>query len=105
MSPDEIANEVIPRHVPSNPYNYTNLQLAERKHALKLLEREYPHLPFGWIEMCYDFEYNTPKEEIDKIINEGLWESGGREHPTFKDKEDKEDKSHTKSKTLTFGEV
>ena len=25
------ANVIIPRHVPSNPYNYTNVQLAERK--------------------------------------------------------------------------
>lgn len=68
----------IPRHVPENPYNYTNLQLAERKKALRDLERDYPNLPFGWLEMVYDFEKNTPKEQVEKIINEGLWEVAGK---------------------------
>ena len=29
------ANVIIPRHVPSNPYNYSGAQLAERKKTLK----------------------------------------------------------------------
>ena len=68
----------IPRHVPENPYNYTNLQLAERKKALRDLERDYPNLPFGWLEMIYDFEKNTPKEEVEDIINKGRWEVPGK---------------------------
>ena len=64
-------------HVPENPYNYTKCQLAERKKALRDLERDYPNLPFGWLEMMYDFEKNTPKEEVEQINNEGLWESPG----------------------------
>ena len=28
------CEDIIPRHTPSNPYNYTNVQLAERKKAL-----------------------------------------------------------------------
>ena len=96
--------ECIPRHVPNNPYNYTKLQLAERKQALKLLEREYPNLPFGWIEMCYDFEKNTPKEEIEEIINEGLWESGGRDHPIPEEQNIKL-KQNIKLNVLHFGEV
>ena len=67
-----------PRHQPSNPYNYTNLELAERKNTLKVMEREYPKLPYAWLEMVYDFNKNTPKEEVDRIINEGLWEGPGR---------------------------
>ena len=68
----------IPRHVPENPFNYTKVQLAEKKKALMDLQRDYPNLPFAWLEMAYDFEKNTPKEEVEKIINEGLWEVPGR---------------------------
>ena len=74
---NDTSNE-IPRHVPDNPYNYTKVQLAERKKALRDLERDYPNVPFGWLEMCYDWEKNTPPEEVEKIINEGLWEGKGR---------------------------
>ena len=74
---DTLSSE-IPRHVPENPYNYTKCQLAERKKALRDLERDYPNLPFGWLEMMYDFEKNTSKEEVKKIIDEGLWEGKGR---------------------------
>ncbi len=71
-------NDEIPRHVPENPYNYTKVQLAERKKALRDLARDYPNLPFGWLSMVYDWEKNTPPEEVEKIINEGLWESPGK---------------------------
>ena len=67
----------IPRHVPENPYNYTKLELAERKKTLKLMEADYPNLPFGWLEMVYDFNKNTPEEEVIKIINEGKFETPG----------------------------
>jgi len=70
--------EEIPRHVPENHYNYTNVELAERKKALRDMERDYPHLPFGWLELVYDFEKNTPKEEVEKIINEGTFEVPGK---------------------------
>ena len=74
---DTLSSE-IPSHVPENPYNYTKCQLAERKKALRDLERDFPNLPFAWLEMVFDFEKNTPPEEIEKIINEGLWEGKGR---------------------------
>ena len=57
---DEESNR-IPRHVPSNPYNYTPAQLAERKKTVKDLAEIYPSLPFAWLEMAYDFEKNTPR--------------------------------------------
>jgi|TARA_B100000768_G_C11161211_1_gene324613 hypothetical protein len=71
----------IPRHQPENHYNYTAVQLAERKKALKDLQRDYPHLPYAWLEMTYDWHKNTPNEEVENIMNEGLWEGNGREHP------------------------
>ena len=45
-------NVVIPRHTPSNPYNYTAAELAERKKTLKDLAEVYPNLPFAWLEMA-----------------------------------------------------
>ncbi len=78
MTDTEELKSEIPRHVPENHYNYTNVELAERKKALRDMERDYPHLPFGWLELVYDFEKNTPPEQVEKIINEGLWESPGK---------------------------
>ena len=75
---NENENEsVIPRHVPENPYNYTKLELAERKKTLQLMQADYPNLPFGWLEMVYDFNKNTPEEEVINIINEGKFETPG----------------------------
>jgi len=75
---DNLSNEMIPRHTPSNPYNYSGAQLAERKKCLKDLEEVYPNLPFAWLEMVYDFEKNTPREEIQKIIDNKSWEKPGK---------------------------
>ena len=65
------------RHKPENPYKYTNVELAERKKALRDMERDYPNLPYQWLEMVYDFNKNTPEDEVKKIINEGKWEGPG----------------------------
>ena len=79
---NENDNEnVIPRHTPSNPYNYNAAQLAERKKTLKDLAEVYPSLPFAWLEMAYDFEKNTSREEIQKIIHNKLWEKPGKFTP------------------------
>ena len=68
----------IPRHVPDNPYNYSPEDLIVRKKALRDLVLDYPTLPVGGLEMAYDFEKNTPQEEIKKIIAEKLWEGPGK---------------------------
>ena len=39
--------EVIPRHIPDNPYKYSIIQMAERKRALRDLVTDYPTLPYG----------------------------------------------------------
>ena len=78
MNENDIVNDTeIPRHVPENPYNYTKLELAERKKTLQLMQADYPNLPFGWLEMVYDFNKNTPEEEVINIINEGKFETPG----------------------------
>lgn len=76
MTLPEIPNA--PRHIPENPFKYTRLQLAEREQAIKAMKRDYPTVPEMWLEHLWDFEFRTPKEEIDKIINEGLWEKPGK---------------------------
>ena len=73
----EIGDE-IPRHEPENPYNYTPLQLATRKKALRDLQKDYPSLTYAWLEMVYDWHENTPKEEIERIINNKVFEGKGR---------------------------
>ena len=77
------STDVIPRHTPSNPYNYNAAQLAERKKTLKDLAEVYPNLPFAWLEMAYDFEKNTPHDEIQKIITDKLFEKPGKFTPGF----------------------
>lgn len=66
--------EEIPRHQPENPFKYSKLQLAERSKTLKAMERDYPNVPPGWLEMVYDFVSNTPEEEVNNIIESGSWE-------------------------------
>ena len=68
----------IPRYVEPNPFNYTKVQLAQRKKALLDMKKDYPQLPEGWLEMVYDVHENTPKEEILDIINNGRWETKGK---------------------------
>jgi hypothetical protein len=76
----------IPRHVPDNPYNYSPEDLIVRKKALRDLVLDYPTLPVGWLEMAYDFEKNTPHEEIKKIIADKLWEGPGKFSEIMKNK-------------------
>jgi len=78
--------EEIPRHAPENPFKYSKLQLAERLKALKDMERDYPNLPYGHLEMVYDFVSNTPQEEVQKIIDSGLWEGSPPKYAEEKQK-------------------
>ena len=67
----------LPRHVADNPYNYTAIQIASRKKELKPMEVDYPHLPYGFLELIWDFSTFTPKDELDEIITSGRWEVPG----------------------------
>lgn len=64
----------LPKYEAPNPYNYTKVQLAKRKKDIKAMIRDFPTVSPMWCEWIYDVIENTPKEEVEKIINEGLWE-------------------------------
>lgn len=77
-NPSLSIDECIPRHVESNPYEYTTMQLAERKKALLDMSKDYPNLPHSWLEMVYDYWKQTPEQEVQKVINAGEWEGSGK---------------------------
>jgi hypothetical protein len=70
--------ENLPRHQQSNPFNYTKVQLAQRKKAIKDMIKDYPTVCPMWCEWIYDFGQYTPPEEIERIINSGEWEKPGK---------------------------
>ena len=70
-----MTNQSVPRHKPENPFKYTSLQLAQRSKALKDMERDYPNLPYAWLELAYDFVANEDENKINDIINSGAWET------------------------------
>jgi len=67
-------NKEIPRAKRRNPYNYTPLQFAIRDKAINDMSRDFTNIPYKWLEWLYDTVENKKEEEIDKIINDGLWE-------------------------------
>ena len=71
---EETKFEDLPRFEASNPYNYDKLTLSKREADIRQYMRERPNISRGHIEMIWDFINNTPEEEVNKIINEGLWE-------------------------------
>ena len=69
----------IPRYQEPNPYNFTPLQLAARTKALRDAAKDYPNVPTKWVEWLYDMVETKPKEEIENIINNKLWEGKPKE--------------------------
>jgi NADH:ubiquinone oxidoreductase subunit len=68
----------LPRHQKANPYNYTKVQLAKRERDIKALLKDYPKVPPMWVEWMYDVVENMPKDEQERIINNGEWEKEGK---------------------------
>ena len=64
----------LPKYQAPNPYNYTNVDLAKRKRDIKAMIRDFPTVSPMWVEWIYDVIENTPKDEVEAIINEGKWE-------------------------------
>jgi len=58
------------RHVPSNPRNYSNMELTKRKELVDELEKKFPNIPPSWLEMCYDWLHGKTDEELTKMVNE-----------------------------------
>ena len=77
-TPSEIDLE-IPRAKRPNPFNYDNLQFAVRDKAVRDMERDFPTVPQKWLEWLYDTIENKPKDEVERIIKEGLWEKNIKE--------------------------
>jgi len=67
----------LPRHKQANPLNYTKVQLAQKKTAIKAMIKDYPNVDATWIEWLYDWSQYTKNEEIERIIESGEWESEG----------------------------
>jgi len=67
--------EGVPRYEKPNPYNYTKVQIAERTSAVRAMIKDYPNVPPMWVEWLYDTITKKSPEEVEKIINEGLWET------------------------------
>ena len=71
----------VKRHVEENIYNYTPLELAQREREILAASKDFPDVPEKWIEQLLDFIKQTPKEEIEDIINNKRWENKPKERP------------------------
>jgi len=58
----------------TNTWNMTDAQLARRKIEVQQLEKHYPNLPGHWIEMMWSYCEITPKEQVDHIVQNNLWD-------------------------------
>ena len=64
-----VVEDVLPRYKESNPRNYDTLTLARKRTELKAMIGHYKDMSPAWLEMCWDFVENTPKERIQEIID------------------------------------
>lgn len=64
----------IPLTERKNPRGYTTLQWAIRDKKVNDLIKDFPNVCPLWLEWLVDVIDNKPKEEVEKIILEGLWE-------------------------------
>ena len=71
------------RHKPTPPVGFTAVELAARTKHLKEMHRDYPEIPWAWLELTYDWHHRTPKEEVERIMTSGEWEGNGK----FKDEQ------------------
>jgi hypothetical protein len=64
----------LPRHQPNNPYKYSKTELAVRKSAIKALHRDFPDVPLLWAELVYDTMNHLKDEEVQEMIDKGLFD-------------------------------
>jgi len=62
----------------TNVYNYSKVELAKKEKAIKDMCRDYPKVPKKWADWLYDVIEHMPPEEVEEIINKGLWEKEGK---------------------------
>lgn len=66
-----------------NTYKYTKKQILERSQAVKAMHRDFPNVSLKTCELVYDVITNMPEEEVEDIINKGLWEAPSKyDRPT-----------------------
>jgi hypothetical protein len=68
------VDEVVPRYVDPNHWNYTEDQKATRTKAIKAMQLDYPNTPALWIENIYDLIMNKTDEEVEEIKKSKSWE-------------------------------
>jgi|TARA_E500000318_G_scaffold101743_2_gene105467 hypothetical protein len=72
-------SEEFKRGEPSNPFNYSKLNLAKKEMTVREAAKLYPHIPEFYIAMAYDCVENTPAEEMKDIIENKKWENFKKE--------------------------
>ena len=70
--------EIASRHTLELIPGYTPVELATRSKHLKEMERDYPNVPYKWIEMIYDWHHSQSVEEVERIVNSGECERPGK---------------------------
>ena len=86
MTDTIITNKIedeIPRYEEKNPFNYTKVELARRKKAIRDAEKDYPGVPALWIEWMYDLIEQKGEDEIERIIENGEWSKEINEERQF----------------------
>jgi len=58
----------------TNTMGLTDAQLALRKVQVAELEKIYPNIPANWIEAMWSYCEITPKDEVDEIVKNNLWD-------------------------------
>ena len=60
--------EDIPRHVPSNPYNLTEEQIARRNRDIKAAAKDYPNVPEFYIEQAWSLIETQSQDKLEVML-------------------------------------
>ena len=66
---ETLGLEDIPRHTPSNPYNFTGEENALIEARVKALMELYPNLPVGILRMATQSDLLNEKEKNNNLDN------------------------------------
>ena len=79
-----VISDTLPRYKETNPRNYDTLTLARKRVELKAMIAHYGDMSPAWLEMCWDFVENTPKERITEIIDTKEFEKAPTKERNYK---------------------
>ena len=60
--------EDIPRHVPSNPYNLSEEQIARRNRDIKAAAKDYPNVPEFYIEQAWSLIETQSQDKLEVML-------------------------------------